>query len=319
MPANSSTKPKQEKAVIPSQAPQKSSSIDLVFQLWNRAHLFLRFTCYNDIMKWILIALITLLFLLTAGIIAVIIFLAFPDLSPFQETTFRENLIPIGTLVAAWVALLLAIGAFLAIEENVKLRREQRERENRDREERYLNEIIDWLKGLEVRVFEPPKGTLRQEMLEDKELKDKLGLTPENWEVFTALDETLKEAGSLEYEIKEGEYSKKLASNLQYGEDLSIAITTILKQLENRRQIHLETSTGTHEPLTIDVIREKVENELPLIFELIRNDTLTLEGINLSEDGLRMVLFARNAQSLKKSIGEAIEKAIGLKSSLINS
>lgn len=270
-------------------------------------------------MKWILIALITLLFLLTAGIIAVIIFLAFPDLSPFQETTFRENLIPIGTLVAAWVALLLAIGAFLAIEENVKLRREQRERENRDREERYLNEIIDWLKGLEVRVFEPPKGTLRQEMLEDKELKDKLGLTPENWEVFTALDETLKEAGSLEYEIKEGEYSKKLASNLQYGEDLSIAITTILKQLENRRQIHLETSTGTHEPLTIDVIREKVENELPLIFELIRNDTLTLEGINLSEDGLRMVLFARNAQSLKKSIGEAIEKAIGLKSSLINS
>ena len=46
--------------------------------------------------------------------------------------------------ISAFATLVLAFAAFMAIDENRRLRRENRERENRDRKERKLNRIIDW-------------------------------------------------------------------------------------------------------------------------------------------------------------------------------
>jgi len=75
--------------------------------------------------------------LLALATISVVVFLRRPDWSPFQEQTFGSNVIPVAMMVAAWTTLLVAYAAFRTIRSN-------REKEERDRKERLLNEIIEW-------------------------------------------------------------------------------------------------------------------------------------------------------------------------------
>ena len=67
-------------------------------------------------------------------------------------------------------------------------------------------------------------------------------------------------------------------------------------------------------------IGEEMEKEfslIPLITELIENDDRPLEGSGLSDKDIIRVRLGRNSGAISKSILNAIDKAIELKTSLI--
>ncbi len=91
----------------------------------------------NEIIRLIEVLLIVLI----VFIIAVIVFICQPGISPFQEPTFKDNLIPIGTLVAAWTTLLVAYAAFKTIKSTKKDIITERELD-------LINDIINWAKSV---------------------------------------------------------------------------------------------------------------------------------------------------------------------------
>lgn len=79
-----------------------------------------------------------LLGLLGIATISVGVFLWQPSWSPFQEPTFRYNVIPGATMVAAWTTLLVAYAAFRTI-------RTSNEKEKRNRKAQVLDDVSNWL------------------------------------------------------------------------------------------------------------------------------------------------------------------------------
>jgi hypothetical protein len=88
-------------------------------------------------MRIILRIIEILLALLAITTVSTVIFLYRPDWSPFQEPTFGTNVIPVATMTTAWTTLLVAYAAFRTIRSN-------REKEERDKKLRILNEITEW-------------------------------------------------------------------------------------------------------------------------------------------------------------------------------
>ena len=210
-----------------------------------------------------------------------------------------------GITLSALSIIAIAIFAGLTLFENRLIRRQNEQRENRDRKDRLLDEIINWLKGLESRIF--PLGKTSKEILEEIDFATKKGISTETERIMMDLDRSTARLHSLATEIKEGEYIGKITSWLD--SDLGRLIEITLSHLKQRRQLSLDSSLGPR--------IGKEENQL--ITELVKDDTKSLEGLTLSEQGLTSVRLGRNAGAIRKSILNAIDKAIEIKMNLLKS
>ena len=206
-----------------------------------------------------------------------------------------------GWITLAAVLVALGIGVSSIIQTNRLKKAERREG--------LLNEIIMWLKELGNRIFPSHGGIMSREMQEEIEYKEKFGLSLETWQSLMHLDKSLTQLNSLESEIREGEYIKKIASGL--NSDLGRLIEVTLGYLQKRKKLVLTAAQYPHS------ISDRNEKEDALITELIEDDTKSLEGLTLSESGRNSVLLGRNAGAIRKSILNAVDKVVEIKTSLL--
>lgn len=207
--------------------------------------------------------------------------------------------------ISAFAALVVAFAAFAAIDENRRNRQDSIERENRDRKERLIDEVAKWLRELEGRIF--PKVGAFYSGVEDKIIRIPK-ISAETWLRARALDLALDEMHALAEGIKEAKYYQKLTSQL--NEELSSLIEVIVNNLEQRRQLHGEAAGHQFD------YREGVKAS-QLLKELIENYDRPLEGLGLSDQDIIGVRFGRNAGAIRKSILDAVDKTIEIKTSFI--
>ena len=233
-------------------------------------------------------------FLMGAGVVLFVMLFA-------KSAELREIL----TALAALVAVIIA--AF-SINESRRIRQDSIERESRDRTERLVNEVTKWLKELEDRIF-PKLGTIISGI---SGIEDRLRKSPkiplETWLQIEDLDLASGEMHGLAEGIKEAEYYQKLT--LKLNEELSSLMEVIVNNLKQRRQLIIEDAK-----YPIDYSEKDKLSQLKK--ELIENADRPLEGLGLSDQVIIRVRIARNAGAVRKSILNAVDKAIELKASLI--
>ena len=210
--------------------------------------------------------------------------------------------------ISAFAALAVAFAAFAAIDENRRIRQDSVERESRDRKERLVDEVAKWLRELEGHVFYKPRAIASG----TEDLIRRIGsdpkITAKTWLQMESIDRALDEMNTLAEGIKEAEYYQKLTSQL--NEELSSLIEVIANNLKERRQLHVEGAG--YQP---DYSPEAEASQL--IKELLEDADRPLEGLGLSDQDILIVRFGRNAGAIRKSILNAVEKAIEIKVSII--
>jgi hypothetical protein len=217
------------------------------------------------------------------------------------------------TALAAMAAVFIAA---YSIDESRRMRQDSIERENRDRKEWLVNEVAEWLRKLEDEVLSrrhPVKSTF-----EDM-LRTGAKASLEIWLQLDRIDVALTETSVLSRSIREAEYYQKLTSRLDEG--LSTFIGVIMSNLQQRRQLVFEDAKSPHGEMTRKIhdgtLRQEIEKNYPLIRELIENDDRPLEGLGLSNQDITVIHLGRNAKAIKQSVLDALDRAIELKTSLI--
>lgn len=237
-------------------------------------------------------------FLISAGVLLVVILGITASL---DSTQFPSNF---ANALVAWGTLMLAFATFLLIrhskEQENQRRKDERAKEERDRQERWLNEITVWLRELENRTLYTANWN---DIL-------KLEKTSVNMQLLTKWENILTDLDILQRETRDGEYFQKVAVILD--SDFSSLIGLILSLLEQRRQLIRDRSK--YPPSSIE---DTETNELEEMLTLVRDDTISLEGLNLTEINLNTILMGRNAGCIKESLRKAIEKAVELKRNLL--
>jgi len=196
-------------------------------------------------------------------------------------------------ILTALAALFAVIIAAFSIDESRRMRKDSMEREGRDRKERLIDEVVKWLRELEGRIF--PKLAPIMSGTEDtlRRIRSSPKIPPKTWLQLEDLDRALGEMDALRECIKEAEYYQKLTSKLD--EELSSLMEVIRNNLEQRRQL---ISKSPNIPIDWSD-RDKVS-------QLNRAST---------EDDVSHL--GTNAGAIRKSILDAVDKAIELKASLI--
>lgn len=206
-----------------------------------------------------------------------------------------------------FVTFFLVVAAFLSI-----LFANQRVK--RDRTERYLDEVSTWLRELESLVFQTNFIKPSKDFFGDIELYRKFEseIPPGELHIIRELlDRTIPQATILRVEISKGEYTQKLA--LKLNKDLGSLLGIVLDHLKQRRQYIL------HRPINFNTAPEEDdEKEHKLIHKLLKDNT-DLTGVTLSEKGRSIVLVGRNANDIRESIVNAIDKTIEIKINLLES
>lgn len=210
--------------------------------------------------------------------------------------------------VSAFAALLVAFGAFGAIEENRRLRKDSIEREERDRKERLVDETAKWLRELEGNVL-PMYSEIMSGV---KELVSEIGSSPKAlqkaWVERYSIDRNIVEGCKVDGGIKEAEYYKKLAVGL--SEELSRLIGIVENDMKQRKELLIE---GLSYPIDISGKEEKPG----LIPELIGHADRSLEGLGLSDRDISNIRLGRNAIAIRESIRYALNEVIEVKKSFI--
>lgn len=219
-------------------------------------------------------------------------------------------------IITAFAAVAAVIIAAYSINESRLMRKESMERESRDRKERLVNEVTNWLRKLEDEVLvrrHPVKSTF-----EDM-LRTGAKASLETWVQLDRIDVALNETSALSRSIREAEYYQKLTSRLDEG--LSTFIGVVTSNLNQRRQLVFEDAKSPHGEMTRKILdgtlRQEIEKDFPLIRELIENDDRPLEGLGLANQHITVIHLGRNAKAIKQSILDALDRAIELKTSLI--
>ena len=228
-----------------------------------------------------------------------------------NSAEFREILV-------AFAAVFAAIIAALSIWQSRQIRQDSIEREDRDRKERLINEVTEWLRELENHIFRE-HGAIRSGFEDMMQRSPKI--SRETWLQLDDLDIAFIEINSLSKGIKEAEYYQKLTSKLD--EKLSGLIGLIMNNLKQRRQLAFEHAESPRDysewvrKIYEGTFGEEVEKEFSLIAELIANDDRSLEGLSLNDRDIIAIRLGRNSGATRESILNALDRAIDLKTSLI--
>lgn len=240
-----------------------------------------------------------------------IAFVASAGISLFiNSTELRE-------ILTAFAAVFAAIIAALSIYQTRLIRQDSARRENRDRKERLLDEVTEWLRKLEDRVFTKPgpiKPRLEGNLQKVPEISQETGYQLED------LDVAIVEMNALFEGIKEAEYYQKLASKLD--EELGRQVEVVVNNLKQRRELVYASAQSPRDyGELIRKIQQGVSGEdlvrSALWRELIEDSTRPLEGLNLSDRDTTIVRLGRNAGATRKSILEALERVIDLKAGIV--
>ena len=215
-----------------------------------------------------------------------------------ESTELRE-------ILTAFAAVAAVIIAAFSIDQSRQIRQDSIERESRDRKERLINEVTEWLRELDNRVF-PELGSIIKSKARDT-LQGQM--PPEARDQLYELEIILATADALSGGIKKAEYYQKLTSQLD--EKLSSLIEVIVKYLNQRRPLIMEEIKY---PLDYGKM-DKATHQL--IDELIKNDDKPLGNLALSNQAIAFIRVARNAHAIRKSILNAVDRAIEIKISLI--
>jgi len=231
------------------------------------------------------------------------------------------NSVEVREILVAFAAVVAAIIAAISIYQSRQMRQDSIDRESRDRKERLVNEVTEWLRDLESHIF--PKHVAGTSELEDM-LQRSPEISRETWFLLKDLDIASAKADSVFKGIKEAEYYQKLTSKL--NEELSSSIGAITNNLEQRSQLLTESIKFPRDYSEIickiheGTIGEEMEKEfslIQLITELIENDDRPLEGSGLTDKDIIGVRLGRNSGAISKSILNAVDRVIELKTSLI--
>jgi hypothetical protein len=241
-----------------------------------------------------------------------IAFVASAGISLFiNSTELRE-------ILTAFAAVFAAIIAALSIYQTRLIRQDSVRRESRDRKERLLNEVTEWLRRLEDRIFTKPgpiKPRLRDDLQKDPEISQ------ETWYQLEDLDVAIVEMNALLEGIKEAEYYQKLASKLD--EELGRQVGVVVNNLKQRRELVYASAQSPRDyGELIRKIQQGVSGEdlvrSALWRELIEDSNRPLEGLNLSDRDTAIIRLGRSADATRKSILEALERVIDLKTDIIS-
>ena len=186
--------------------------------------------------------------------------------------------------------------------------RNANDKEDRDRKERYFNEIIGWLTGLEGRLFSTVRSMNSRDAIEEVNLRINAGISEEQWQNIAQDTQTSTELGLLDTEIVKGEYAQKLADKLDTH--LGELITNVLVYLKSRRQLDIEWLYSTLECSPCN------ETDLKIQDDLIRNESKPLDGVT-NKFSLQVIKLGRLRNSVSKSVLEAINKAVDDKAALL--
>jgi len=204
------------------------------------------------------------------------------------------------TALAAMAAVFIAA---YSIDESRHMRQDSIDREKRDRKERSVNEVAEWLRELDGRIY--VEHDVYQSFARDA-LKATSEISSETWFRECKRDLTFATVTALFSCVKEADYYRILAAKLD--ERLGILIEVVANDLKQRMEI-------AHEHM--ESLNSYSKEESQLIDELIENDDRPLEGLNLSGPAIITVRLGRNARAIRESIVNAIDRAIELKTSLI--
>jgi hypothetical protein len=221
-------------------------------------------------------------------------------------------------ILVAFAAVFAAIIAALSIYQSRQIRQDSIERESRDRRERLANEVTEWLRGLENRIF-PQHGAIRPGLEDMKQRNPEI--SRETWLQLDDLDNAFTQINALSKGIKEAEYYQKLSSKLK--EELSISIGVIMDNLKQRMQLVAENANSPCDygeiirKIQEGTLGEEMEKEFALITELIENYGRPLEGLNLSNRDVITIRLGRNSGATRESIHDALDRAIEFKVSIV--
>lgn len=206
-----------------------------------------------------------------------------------------------GTGIMALATVALAFFTYWSI-------RSANEKEDRDRKERYFNEIIDWLTGLEGRLFFSRRNRNAKESVEEFALRTNLEISWEEWQNIEESAQAGTELSILSAEIAKGEYLQKLANALD--KPLAELLTIVLTQLKSRRQIDMDWLFIEHdsEPIT--------DEDLKLQDDFIKNETKPLENVK-KELSLHIIKLGRLRNAISTSVLTTITKAVENKARLL--
>ena len=220
-------------------------------------------------------------------------------------------------ILTAFAAVVAIFIAAFSIDESRRMRQDSIEWESRDRKERVVNEVTEWLRELEDRIF-PKSGAIKSGMADTlQDIHRSPKISPMTWLQMDDLDIALAQMNALAEGIKEAEYYQKLTSKL--NEELSSLIEVIVNNLKQRRQLVFENAKSPRDYGDIvhkiheGTLGKEMEKEYQLIIELIENDDRPLEGLSLSDRDVIVIRLGRNAGAIRKSILNAVDRAIELK------
>lgn len=236
---------------------------------------------------------------------ALIIFMAVFVLDENLRKSFteaRQTILTVSTTGMVVATLILALGTF-------KIIMRDRERENRDRKERYLNEILEWLKKLEDVIFPTSDPNMYKGILGDRDLTNKLGFDLDEVRLVGIMYTPIA-MHNIRTELRNGRYFSKLSFTLDSA--LGKLIDNTLDLIKKRRKLVIES--GQYPPDTVTDITEKYKTgEVKLLLDLVKDVTKSLDGLNLSEKDINDILTGRNAGEIISSIRKAIDKIIEIK------
>jgi hypothetical protein len=257
--------------------------------------------------KWLLRILLVLLPIVIVISIAALVFIVVVICTP--EWELSRNFPSIRESVAALAAVAMVVATLFLAWATFSVVNSDRQREERDRKERLLNEIIEWAKGLEERIFPPGETKILTNIRELSAVRSNIPIKEETISDLWDLDQTVASMERLSHEIKEGdEYIAKLASGLD--KELGTAIDKVINDMKKRQELLSDERFLPHN----EIIKES-----GLVLELVKDKTKPLDNLSLSKTAYQTVLLGRNAGDIIESTRDVAEKAVEFKGRLLKS
>ncbi|MDD5338120.1 MAG: hypothetical protein PHG35_01740 [Dehalococcoidales bacterium] len=202
------------------------------------------------------------------------------------------------TLVAVIVALWIGLKS-ISQTKNIQ---------KKERIERMLNEILDWLRRIEIQLF-PYDTKTTKEMLEESTLGKRTGLDMESMIILSHSDENSLNLNLLFQANRDCNYMIKMALKIDIR--LYKMLTKLNLLLSDRPKLMLDTN---QERLNIVLNSVKMFKELERAVSQGQDHIKNFESSeNKSSD---IVKLNKNYNDIHKCINKAIDKLIEIKSSL---
>ncbi len=212
-----------------------------------------------------------------------------------NDLSFATGMMAIGTFFLAFITYW-----------NIHSRNAQ---EQRDRKERYLNEILEWLMGIEDVIFPISDTNMYKEVLNKEDLASRLGFNIDEVRLV-GMTYTPTTMHNIRTELRKGRYFSKLSFKLNSA--LGKLIDNILDLTKLRSKLVIESGQYLADTF-VDITEQYKTGKIKYLLTLVKDTTKSLDGLELNKKNINSILTGRNAGEIINSIRKAIDKIIELK------